>query len=414
MGRSVLVVSPPDSYRITPYIRAAQSLGLDVLLASHGEWAMSAPGTIGMDVPLDDAGRAMSILVAECSGRQVDAVVGTDDSTLHLAAELARYLGLRQNPPHAVQLARRKDLSRQALADAGLNVPSFRVVDVRKAVARPPDDIDFPCVIKPLALAGSRGVIRADDPARLAAALKRTAAIIADEKDEYESSHVLIEDYITGREYAVEGMLNDGRLEILTLFDKPDPLEGPFFEETYYVMPSRLDEDTQRRMAEQVQAACLAFGLRTGPIHAECRVNDQGVWLIELAARTIGGLCSRLLSFGTGYSLEQLVLANAVGLELSPRRQRGAAGVLMLPIRESGVLRRVEGVLSAARLPHIDDVQITIREGSRLLALPEGSSYLGFVFASAEDPHTVEAALREAHEMLDIIIAPFWPVTGAP
>ena len=414
VDKHVLIVSPPDSYRIVPYIRAAQSLGLNVLLASHGEWAMSSPDTTGIDTPLEDFDSALALLSTECIDRQVDAVIGTDDGTLRLAAELARRLDLVQNPPSSVSLARRKDLSRHALLAAGMPVPRFRVVHVGHAREASLAQTDYPCVVKPLALAGSRGVIRADDRDQLVAAIERTSRIIAAEADLHEASHVLIEDFIPGREYALEGMLRDGQLELLALFDKPEPMDGPFFEETYYIMPSLLARDEQQRLIDTVQRACQAFGLSSGPVHAECRINAQGIWLIELAARTIGGLCSRLLNFGTGYTLEQLVLANACGMSLPVRASDRAAGVLMLPIRQSGILRRVEGVLAASRVPHIDDIQITIREGSRLLALPEGSSYLGFVFASADDPRTVETALRQANDLLDIVIAPFWQVEGVP
>lgn len=414
MAKHVLIISPPDSYRIVPYIRAANELDLTVHLASQGEWALSSPDAAGIEVPLDDHVRALKRLKAYCRGKRIAAVIGTDDGTLVLAAVLAQALGLSQNPPDSVNAARRKDLSRQALARAGVPAPVYRVHDIRHPLSEIIGEIQFPCVVKPLALAGSRGVIRADDRQQLQDAVARTAGIIAGEGDAFESSHILIERFIPGREYALEGMLHDGSLEILALFDKPDPLDGPYFEETYYIMPSGLADAVQTRIAQTVQQACQAFGLRSGPVHAECRVNDEGVWLIELAARTIGGLCSRLLSFGTGYSLEQLVLANATGLSLPLNRQVEAAGVLMLPIRESGVLRRVEGVLKAEKIDHIDEIQITIREGSRLVALPEGSSYLGFVFASAPDTGQVESALRQVNALLDVVIAPFWPVAGQP
>ena len=414
MAQRVLIISPPDSYRIVPYIRAAQSLDLIVHLASHGEWAMSSPDTEGVEVPLDDNQQALALLETYSADKDFTAVIGTDDSTLVLAAALAVKIGLTQNSPDSVSVARRKDLSRQALEFSSVSVPDFQLVDTQRAGCQFEPDCGFPCVVKPLALAGSRGVIRADSPDQLQEAIRRTARIIAGEGDEFESSHVLIEAFIPGKEYAMEGMLREGDLEMLSLFDKPDSLDGPYFEETYYVMPSALSSDMQSLMTDTVQKACKAFGLVSGPVHAECRVNDDGIWLIELAARTIGGLCSRLLTFGTGYTLEQQVLANASGHALPRQLAERAAGVLMLPIRESGVLRRVEGVLQAEKVEYIDEIQITIREGFRLVALPEGSSYLGFVFASAPDARRVESALREAHELLNVVIAPFWAVAGQP
>jgi len=411
LKRRVLIVSPPESYRIQPYVRAALSLDLEINLASQGEWAISSPVSAGIDVPLQDHRSALTTLVSLFEQQHYDAVIGTDDSTLELAARLAEKTGLQQNLPAAVRLARRKDLSRLCLQQAGIQVPAFSVEEVSEQQLLDGPHFGFPCVIKPLALSGSRGVIRADTIEGLNQGVHRSLKIISEETDLYEKNHLLLEQYIPGREFAIEGMLTDGRLDVLAIFDKPDPMEGPYFEETYYISPARVSLNEKEILVETVQNACRAFGLVTGPVHAECRLNKQGAWLIELAARTIGGLCSRLLSFGTGYSLEQLVLANAIGLELPQQLKDGAAGVLMLPTEEAGILRRVEGVMKAERMPYIDDIEISLREGYHVTPLPEGASYLGFIFSSAPDSDKVEQALRDAHALLNPVIAPFWPVT---
>ncbi|MDH5650085.1 MAG: ATP-grasp domain-containing protein, partial [Gammaproteobacteria bacterium] len=213
---------------------------------------------------------------------------------------------------------------------------------------------------------------------------------------------------ISGIEVAVEGMLTRGHLEILTIFDKPDPLNGPFFEETYYTSPTRLNEDTQTEIYNTVQAACQAYGLKEGPIHAECRVNDQGIWIIEVAARTIGGLCSRLFQLATGQDLEQVVLAHALGMAVPTCVIEGGSGVLMIPIPGAGILRRVEGTLKAQSTPFIEEVSIDLREGYELVPLPEGASYLGFIFSKAPNPELAEQALRQAHACLNVVIAPLW------
>jgi biotin carboxylase len=250
--------------------------------------------------------------------------------------------------------------------------------------------VRFPCVLKPVALTASRGVIRADDREQLLRAAARIRRILetVDHLGEDERRTVLVEDFVPGFEVAVEGMLTGGAIEILALFDKPDPLDGPFFEETYYVTPSRLDV----RVQEQIRLC----------------VNDRGVWIIEVAARTIGGLCGRLLRFGTGYGLEELVLAHTMGRPLAPARGEGAAGVLMIPVPQAGILRRVEGLSAAKELPHIEEVNIEIREGYELVPWPEGSSYLGFIFARAPTPEEAEAALRASHACLNIVVAPLW------
>jgi biotin carboxylase len=408
--RRILLVSPPESYRIQPYVRAAHSLGIEINLASQGEWAISTPHSAGIDVPLQDHDAALAILIELTSRQGYDAVIGTDDSTLELAAKLAEKTGLQQNLPAAVRIARRKDLSRHCLQQAGIQVPAFTVLKVDKN--QPVDDpgFGFPCVVKPLALSGSRGVIRADSNEQLNAGIQRSLKIVSEQVVLYEKNHLLLEQFIAGREFAVEGMLNDGRLEVLAMFDKPDPLDGPYFEETFYVSPARVSKIERQLIVETVQISCAAYGLITGPVHAECRLNKEGAWLIELAARTIGGLCSRLLSFGTGYTLEELVLANAIDLGIPEQVNAGAAGVLMLPVKEAGVLRRVEGVMKAEKVPFIDDIEISLREGHHVLPLPEGASYLGFVFSSAPDPDTVEQSLRKAYSELNPVIAPLWPV----
>lgn len=410
MKRRVLLVSPPESYRIQPYVRAAHSLGLEINLASQGEWAVSSPYSAGIDVPLHDHEAALAVLVELATNQSFDAVIGTDDSTLELAAKLAEQTGLQQNLPSAVRISRRKDLSRVCLQQAGVQVPEFTVIKVTANNPVDPPCFGFPCVVKPLALSGSRGVIRADSRPSLQQGLQRSLRIISEEYDLYEKSHLLIEQFIAGREFAIEGMLSDGYLDVLAMFDKPDPLDGPYFEETFYISPARITGNERQLIIDAVQRSCQAYGLITGPVHAECRLNESGAWLIELAARTIGGLCSRLLSFGTGYSLEELVLANAIGLDLPKQVNSGAAGVLMLPIKEEGVLRRVEGVMKAEKIPYIDDIEISLREGYKVYPLPEGASYLGFVFSTAPDADTVEDALRDADRQINPVIAPFWPV----
>jgi biotin carboxylase len=265
-------------------------------------------------------------------------------------------------------------------------------------------------VLKPTFLSASRGVIRADDPAQFEAARARIAALLARpelrELDPAAAEKILVEEFVHGPEVALEGILDDGKLRVLALFDKPDPLDGPFFEETIYVTPSRLPAETQREIARVTAAAAGAIGLRHGPVHAELR----GTTLIEIAARSIGGLCARTLRFGAGLSLEDLILAQALGHPAPRGREGGAAGVMMLPIPAAGVLREVRGLPEARAVPHIEDVVISIPIDHELVPLPEGASYLGFLFARAEDPAVVEAALRRAHACLRFIVSPLLPV----
>ena len=332
---------------------------------------------------------------------------------MELASRAAAALGLRHNPPQAARISRRKDLCRDALSAAGLPCPEFRRIDLQQPLEPQITDIAFPCVVKPLALSASRGVIRADDHATLRTAIARSAAIVREHLHGEERRLLLVESFIAGQEVAVEGILSAGNLTVLAIFDKPDLLDGPFFEESYYITPSRHDLEVKESLIAAVAAACRAFGLREGPIHAELRIHGDQAWVLEIATRTIGGDCARLLRFGTGETLERMVIGHALGRQMSLEPMVGAAGVLMIPIRQSGTLRRVEGVLAARKVPLVEDVVILAREGYELVALPEGGSYLGFVFARGEQPDEVELALRTAGANLNVVVAPFWRLNTA-
>jgi biotin carboxylase len=297
---------------------------------------------------------------------------------------------------------------RRCLAQAGVPVPRFSLVSLADDPAASAAKVEYPCVLKPLALSASRGVIRADDPGEFVAAFRRIAAILESVEmslPEEARRGLLAEEFIPGREVALEGLLVGGTLHVLALFDKPDPLDGPFFEETIYVTPSRLDEPAQVRIAATTREACAALGLTEGPIHAELRLNERGPFVLEIAARSIGGLCSRTLTFGTGLSLEELILCHALGRPLeSLERERRAAGVMMIPIPRAGRLVAVRGVDEARAVPDVEDVAITMHPGQDVVPLPEGWQYLGFIFARAATPAAVEQALRLAHARLHFVI----------
>jgi biotin carboxylase len=272
-------------------------------------------------------------------------------------------------------------------------------------------DLKYPCVVKPLDLSGSRGVIRADNPEEFLAAAEKLRQFLVSLGSAPNETPFLVEQYVAGVEVALEGILDGGRLQVLALFDKPDPLEGPYFEESIYVTPSRHSRETQDAIAECAAEASAALGLREGPVHAELRLNESGPWIIELAGRSIGGLCSQTLRFSSDASLEELILRQAFGIEIeSYERERSAGGVMMIPIPEAGLLKKVEGCDAAEALPLIESVEITAKLNNSLVPLPEGDSYLGFIFARGEQPADVESALREAHSKLRFEIAPELPL----
>jgi len=335
-------------------------------------------------------------------------VVGVDDATSIVAAAIAGTLGLKSNAVGAVASARDKYAARKILRAAGVQQPGFRLIRLRDdpdAVAR---GVRYPCVLKPRTLSASRGVIRADDAAEFVAARQRIAAILqrpdVDVSGEVAAS-LLVEDFVPGIEVALEGLLLKGSLRTLALFDKPDPLEGPFFEETIYVTPSRLAHSIQAAIGALTARACAALGLHEGPVHAELRVNEAGPWVIEVAARSIGGLCARTLRFGTGMSLEEIILRHALDWPIaSLERERRPAGVMMIPTPRPGRLEAVHGLAEARVVEGIEEVTISAHRGQELIPLPEGWQYLGFIFARAETPDAVERALRAAHAKLSFVI----------
>ena len=407
----LLLLIPTTSYRVSDFLAAADRLGVDVVVGSNQRSVLEEfadGGTVTLD--LADPAKGTAEIVAYARERPLAAIIGVDDETTVLAATASAALDLPHNAPESVAAARNKFRFRTALANAGPRSPAFRLLSVDDDARRAAREQSFPCVLKPLSLAASRGVIRADDAAGFVAAFGRIGAFlrspdVAGLGDAAEA--ILVEDYIPGVEVALEALLVGGRLNVLALFDKPDPLEGPFFEETIYVTPSRLAAATQESIVAETTRAVAALGLHDGPVHAELRVNDRGPWVIELAARSIGGLCSRVLRFGAGVRLEELILRHALGLPIeSLEREQRPAGVMMIPTPKAGILRAVHGLDEARGVAGIDEVTISIAIGREAIPPPEGYRYLGFLFARADTPEAAEAALREAHACLDFDIEP--------
>jgi biotin carboxylase len=366
-----------------------------------------APGST-LEVDFSDQAGSIRAIVELHRHRPLSGIVAAEDEGTVLAAAGARAIGLRHNPVEAVRLCRRKDLFRTKLANTGLAAPWFEAFspDADPTIVR--DRVPYPCVVKPVALAASRGVIRADGPEAFEAAFHRVADIVtAATHPGDERRVVLVESYIPGVEVALEGLLIDGRLRTLAILDKPDPLVGPYFEETLFVTPSRLPRSVQQEIQRLTGLVADAIGLREGPVHAEMRVNDDGVWIIEMAPRTIGGLCSRIFRYRAGVSLEELVLRHALGRELDELDESlPPSGVMMIPITGAGRLRGVGGIDAAETVEGVVEIVMSLLPGQEVLPLPEGNRYLGFIFARGESAPEVERALRQSHALLNVQIDP--------
>lgn len=414
MKQRFLLIAQPNSYRIAPYLKAARSMGLEVLIASQGQHSLITEIHEGLHIDLSDFSSALNTILKAASIKPFAGILGSDDSTVELAAAAAEQLGLPHNPPDAARLSRRKDLARAHLALARCPVPIHCLVDLECNLESQAAGLPWPCVIKPLNMSASRGVIRVNDRAEFIDGSLRVKNIVADSADEFEKSHVLIEEYIDGIEIAFEGYLVDSKLKRLAIFDKPDPLTGPFFDETIYVTPSSLNVELQTVITDCVQQACIAYGLTTGPVHAELRIdkNDQP-WILEVASRTIGGDCARILDSGDGLNLEALTIVLAMGQSIPEHeKQSHSRAVMMLPVKEAGLLKRTEGLLAAQKIQYIDKIDIIIPNGHELTPLPEGNQYLGYIFASADTNEEVIDAIRQAYDLLNFVVAPLFKISN--
>ncbi len=392
----VLLLVPTATYRAPDFVRAAKALGVDLVVGSEEPPVFGDTGR-SVQLPLDDPDAAVAAIDALDRAQGIDAVVAVDDQGIVAAAAAGARLGFPHNPADAVAATRDKLALRARLDAAEVPQPAFGTT---------PDAVGYPCVVKPAGLAASRGVIRCNSPAEYDAAVARIGA--------FWTGPLIVEQYVPGEEVAVEALLADGVLTVLAIFDKPDPLTGPYFEETIYVTPSRLPDAVQDAVGELVQRAAAAIGLTEGPVHAEVRVDldptdtpdGSALHVIEVAARTIGGLCARTLRFGAGISLEEVVLRHALGMDLSAMGETrdGASGVMMLPIPHAGTLTEVRGRDAALAVPGVVGLEFTIPMGAPVVPLPEGDRYLGFLFARGESPAAVEAALRAGAAAVDIVI----------
>lgn len=413
MTPRLLLLVPTSTYRARAFVAAARRLPVELSIASEVPSALSDIHPVSLpSFDFSDPRSVAAFIEDFAAGHPIDAVVPVDDQATMAAAMIAERLGLRGNPASAVHAARNKHRTRIALAHHGVASPRFHLASVDddprelgSIVARA---TGFPVVVKPLMMAASRGVIRADDPDDLADVFARVAAIARShgtDADDDARSSVLVEAYVPGREVAVEGLVSGGDLDVMAVFDKPDPLVGPYFPETIYTTPSRLADGDLCAVEAVARATVAALGLRDGPVHAELRGSDGDWRLIEIAARSIGGLCSKVLRFDGGRSLEDVIVAHALGfIDRAPPLQDGAAGVMMMQAPARGRFERVDGADAARAVPGIDEVIISAHPGREITPLPEGFLYLGFIFARARTADAVEAALREAFARMTIVM----------
>jgi biotin carboxylase len=427
----VLVLSHTTGYQLRAFDEAARALGTELVFATDRCHMLEDPWQDhAIAVRFHEPDASVAAIVEGSRTRPIHGVIAVGDRPVVLAARAAEALRLPWHSIAGALASTDKRLSRAAIAAAGLPAPRFRIQDARLRMqdagfgmtdsGSAIRDQRFPCVLKPVGLSGSRGVIRANTPDEFVAAFERIRALLARPEIRAaragQEDEIVVEDYIAGAEFAIEGALTAGRLQVFAIFDKPEPLEGPFFEETIYVTPSRLHADLQDRLEDHVRRACRALGLTHGPVHAECRIAPDGaIYVLEVAGRPIGGLCSRVLGFRGAAeargaqgaaSLEEVLLRHAVGEPIDGwSREADAAAVMMIPIPQRGLLKGVTGEGAARAVPGVTEVRITAKVGQRLEPLPEAGSYLGFIFARGETPDVAERSVKIAQAELTFDIS---------
>ena len=411
----VLLFSTTTGYQLRSFGDAAERLGVEIVLATDRCQHLDDPWRDGaIPVRFHEDAASLAAVADALRDQPVKGILEVGDRPTVMAARAAQMLELDGNPVAAVETARNKRATRRALAAARMRVPWFADIPRDTDPVELATKVGYPCVIKPLGLSASRGVIRADTPAQFVYSVQRVRDLLARPQLRAQRAglddQLLVEGYIDGKEYAIEGVLTRGEFRVFAIFEKPDPLEGPYFEETIYVTPPDLSADVQHQVVEDVQRATAALGLMHGAVHAECRIGKGGLVMLEVAARPIGGLCSRVLRFEAGKeeaSLEEVLLRHSLGEDISPyTRETRAAGVMMIPIPKRGVFKGVLGEHPARQVPNIDHLAITAKKDQVLEPLPEGDAYLGFIFARADDPESVITALRTAHKRLTFDIDP--------
>ncbi len=425
MRQRLIILCTTTGYQTRAFVEAAAEMGVEVVFGSDRCHVLEDPWQDhALPLRFEDPESSAQHIAVYALKNPIHGIVALGDRPTPTAARAARLLNLPSHPPVAADICRDKYRSRERLRDAGLNIPEFQrfplECDPHEIVKQDRLKVGFPCVLKPLALSASRGVIRADDAGQFIQSYERIRSLLrapdVQVMREGTSHYIQAESYIGGREIAVEGLVSRGEVKLLAIFDKPDPLEGPYFEETIYITPTRLKADVQEEVVQTLKRAVAALRLFHGPFHAELRVNAGGIWPLEIAARSIGGLCSRALRFcspslGENVSLEKLIIALALGEDVQDaRREPRASGVMMIPIEKEGIYQGVESVEEARQTPCVEEIIITAKPSQRLVPLPEGASYLGFIFARGSAPEEVEQALRSAHQKLKFRVSPALPV----
>lgn len=398
--KKLLVILPANTYRAQRFLEAARKLGVDVFIATDSDFSPPDPSNSVIDgisfCDPKEAGRQIADIIRHQGPMSVLAV---DEAAVEVAEWTRVALGLIDHPNSGILATRDKRELRQRLRENNISQPkTFDILELEQGRG----EIPFPVVVKPSKGSGSIGVTKAQNQQELTKSLITVQDVIA--KMTISNQCIVVEEYIPGVEFAVDILVTDGKLHVLVIFEKPDPLVGPFFAETIYVTPPHLTDSQLEALHSVIQKCIRALSINNGPLHLELRLTSANDWVpIDIASRSIGGNCSNALAFASNTSLEELIIQNALGLEvINTQRERRASGVYMIPAETLGTLVAVHGVEAALKVRFVEDIQITVKPGTKTVPLPFDNQYLGFIFAKAPGAKTVEKALRTARALLEI------------
>ena len=381
----LLLVIPENSYKSNDFVLTAEKLGIDFLIITDSDQVTSQFGDTVIIQNFDENISDETLIKLQ----KITHVLPVDHSGLKYAGYLVDLLGAKGNKLFAVEHSMNKFESRNTFN-------SISNIKAKNMIAKSLKDIESftekhgTSVLKPNFGSASKSVLKINN-------FNQSKDYIINLMNDCEDQEMIIEQYIEGTEYALEGNLINSNLNKITIFDKPIEYKEPYFEESIYITPSELPEELQNQIIKLIGNACKKIGLENGPVHVEFKILDENIFIIEINPRMIGGLCSKCLSFGLfKVSLEEITLHAFLYNELKPiELLSNYVGVLMLPTPKTGKFVSINQD-ELEKIDNVSTVEITVSQNSDLLEPPFGDKYLGFVFSQANEKALVINALMKA------------------
>ena len=391
--KKLLLVIPENSYKSNDFVVAAEKLGIDFLIITDSE-QVSSKFSDTVIINKFDAELNKNNLKKL---KDVTHVLPVDHSALKFSGYLVDLLEVKGNKLESINLSMNKYESRKIFN-------SLLDIKVNNEIIKNIDDVNTfinkngTSVLKPIYGTASKSVLKINNVEKNKEQIEKLMQDCFDQD-------LVIEEYIDGKEYALEGTIINSELKKIVIFDKPVEYKHPYFEESIYITPSELSSEAEKRVVSIVDKACKKIGLEDGPVHVEFKINENQIFIIEINPRMIGGLCSRCLSFGLfKVSLEEIILHAFMNNELKNiELLNNYVGVLMIPTPKSGKFISINKE-ELEKIPNISNVEITVPEGSDLLEPPYGDKYLGFAFSQGIDKKTVNESLLTAMNLANPII----------